>query len=97
MNKSDVACPRCGSRRVVFGEFTRGRTIGPVGAFGFRAFAARLSSLRAAVRCEPGMSACAACGMLWGQVSVDSLLTHLERFPTDEVRHWLSDRHDTPL
>ena len=93
----DASCPRCGSRRIVLGELTRGRTIGPAEPFNFRAFAARLSALRVGTRIQPAMAACAHCGLLWTQLNVDSLLTHLERFPSDEVRQWLRGRHDTPL
>lgn len=93
----DATCPRCGSRRIVLGELTRGRTIGPAEPFSFRAFAARLSSLRVGARVKPTMAACAHCGLLWSQLSVESLMTHLERFPSDEVRQWLRHAHDTPL
>lgn len=97
MPTSDAMCPRCSSRSIVLGELTRGRTIGPSEPFGFRAFAARLSSIRAGAPVKPAMAACAHCGLVWGQLNVDSLLSHLERFPSDEVKAWLRREHDTPL
>jgi hypothetical protein len=42
---STPICPRCQSPRVVLGEVTRGRTLGAAESFGFRAYAARLSSI----------------------------------------------------
>ena len=97
MSASDASCPRCSSRRIVLRELARGRTIGPAEPFGFRAFAARFSSLRNGARVQPAMAACAQCGLIWGQLSVDSLLTHLEKFPSEDVEAWLKNAHDTPL
>lgn len=97
MTTTDAMCPRCTSRRIVLGEITRGRTIGPSEPFGFRAFAARFSSLRSGVRVQPSFAACAHCGLVWGQLSVERLLTHLETFPTPDVKTWLKREHDTPL
>ncbi|MDQ2666188.1 MAG: hypothetical protein M3Z05_09280 [Gemmatimonadota bacterium] len=93
----DPVCPRCGSKRIVLGELTRGRTIGPVEALGFRAFAARLSSLRIGARVDPGMAACGHCGLVWGQVQVGSLLNHLEQHASTEVLRWLRSERETPL
>ena len=97
MSQSDDACPRCCGRRIVFGELSRGIMVGPSEGFTFRAFASRLSWLRNGAKLSPNMAACATCGLVWGQVSVDNLLAHLERLPTPEVRHWLKSAHDTPL
>ena len=43
------------------------------------------------------MAACAQCGLIWGQLSVDSLLAHLEKFPSEDVEAWLKHAHNTPL
>lgn len=97
MTATDPSCPRCGSRRIVLGELTRGRTIGPVESLGFRAFAARLSSLRRGARMEPGVAACGHCGLVWGQVQPGALLNHLEEHASSEVERWLRTERDTPL
>lgn len=93
----EVGCPRCQSRRVVLGEVTRGRTIGPAEAFGFRAYAASFSAIRTGVSVSPGMCACAECGLLWGEVLVDRLLAHLGQFPSSEVEAWLERAPQSPI
>lgn len=97
MKPREDACPRCASRRIVLGEIAPGRTIGPAAAFSFRAFASSLTRLRRGARVSPNMAACARCGLVWGEVSVNGLLSPLETFPTDEVSAWLQSRNDTPL
>jgi hypothetical protein len=97
MSDSNDACPRCGSRRIVLGELTRGRTIGPSEPFNFRAFAAQLSSLRKGARLSANVAACSQCGLVWGQVAVGRLLQHLESFPTDELASWLASSRNTPI
>lgn len=91
------ACPQCGSRRIVMGELTYRVMIGLAGKFSFRAFASRFSFMRVGAKLNPNMAACAHCGLVWGQVSVDSLMRHLETIPTADVKHWLRGEHDTPL
>jgi hypothetical protein len=93
----DITCPRCQSRRVILGEVTRGRTIGVAESFGFRAYAARFSSMRRGVNVSPGMCACAECGLLWGEVKADLLIAHLRHLPTDEVEAWLDRMPQTPI
>ena len=97
MATTETQCPKCGSGRIVFGELTRGRTIGPAEGLGFRAFASRLSSLRSGVKIRSQMCACSVCGLVWGQIAPDQLHEHLEKFATDDAKHWLRSANDTPL
>ena len=97
MASSDTQCLQCGSRRIVFGEMTPGRTIGPVNPVGFRAFAARLSSVRKGVKIKSTICACAGCGLVWGHLVPDQLIEHLEKFATDETTDWLRSTRDIPL
>lgn len=97
MRDQSDACPRCGSRRIVLGELTRGRTIGPAEPFSFRAFASQLFLIRKGARIEPEMAACAQCGLIWGEVKVRHLFNHLQSFPTDDLAKWLKSGHDTPI
>ncbi len=85
MSDLNPTCPRCGSRRIVLGELTRGRTIGPAEPFHFRAFASQLSAIRKGARIEPGVAACSQCGLVWGEVKVGRLFSHLESFPTGDL------------
>ena len=96
MPNSEEACPRCGSPRIVLGELTRGRTNGATDAFGFRAFASRFTSIRTGTEMSPAVSACAHCGMVWGQVSVTKLQRHLEKLPSAEITKWLPTESDLP-
>ena len=97
MFSTDTQCPKCGSGRIVFGELTRGRTIGPAEALGFRAFASRLSSLRKGVEMKSAVCACSMCGLVWGHIIPDLLVQQLDRLPTDEAKRWLRSADDTPL
>lgn len=96
MSNAD-ACPRCGSKRIVFGEFTRGRTIGVHEPNRFRAFASKMSWLRKGAEVSPNMVACSQCGLVWGEVKVSKLFEHLESFPSDDLAHWLKSSSDTPI
>ncbi len=97
MTRPQDACPRCSSRRIVLGEITRGITIGSAGSFSFRAFASRLSWMRKGTAVPQNMAACVHCGLIWGQVSVNNLLQHLETLPGKELAAWLTSRNDTPI
>lgn len=98
MNReSDTACPRCHSLRVVLGEVTRGRTLGAAEAFGFRAYAARLSSIRKGVAVTPGMCACSECGLVWGQLAPARLLAQLRQLATPDVQDWLNSVRPSPI
>jgi hypothetical protein len=97
MHQPTDACPRCGSRRIVLGELTRGRTIGPAEPFSFRAFASQLSAIREGAKLDPEMAACSQCGLVWGEVNVRRLFKSLESFPTDDLAQWLRSRNDTPI
>ena len=95
--KRDTTCPRCRNPRVVLGEVTRGRTLGTAEAFGFRAYAARLSSLRSGVTVTPGMCACVECGLVWGELEPTTLMAQLRLLASDEVREWLEELPPIPL
>ncbi|CAN5887392.1 hypothetical protein BH11GEM1_BH11GEM1_33210 [soil metagenome] len=97
MASTDTQCPQCGSRRIVFGELTQGRVMGWSAPYAFRAFAARLSSMRSGVKIRSQMCACSSCGLVWGQIAPNQLIDHLDKFATDDARHWLSSGNDTPL
>jgi hypothetical protein len=97
MKEESDACPRCGSRRIVLGELSRGRTIGPSESFTFRAFGAQLSALRTGAKIDPEVAACSRCGLIWGEVKVRHLLQHLERFPGPDLAKWLKSANDTPI
>jgi hypothetical protein len=90
-------CPRCRSPWVVLGEVTRGRTLGAAESFGFRAYAARLSSFRRGVAVTRGMCACSECGLLWGQLAPELLLSQLRQLATSDVREWLDSARPSPI
>ncbi len=97
MGDASDACPRCGSHRIVLGEVTRGRTIGPAEPLSFRAFAAQLSMIRKGAKLKPEMAACSQCGLVWGEVKVVTLFNHLQSFPNEDLAHWLKSANDTPI
>ena len=95
--ETNVSCSRCASPRVVLGEVTRGRTLGAAESFGFRAYAARLSSLRSGVAVTPGMCACSACGLVWGELAPARLLAQLRQFAPADVQEWLDSGKPAPI
>jgi hypothetical protein len=97
MSDTSPACPRCGSRRIVLGELTPGRTIGPAAPYCFRAFASQFSALRKGAKIDPGAAACSQCGLVWSEVKVSRLFAHLESFPTDDLADWLRSSSNTPV
>ena len=97
MSEEKYACPRCGTHRIVMGELTRGRTIGPVPKFSFRAFGSQLSWLRKGAELLPSFAACSNCGLVWSEVRVSRLHQQLERFPGEELQQWLRSPVDTPI
>ena len=97
MKSPGSVCPSCGSGRIVFGELTQGRVMGWSAPYAFRAFAARLSSVRSGVKIMSQICACSQCGLVWGQIATDLLVEHLEKFATDETKRWLRSTNDTPL
>ncbi|MDB4892126.1 MAG: hypothetical protein JWL61_3981 [Gemmatimonadetes bacterium] len=97
MSDASTSCPRCGSRRIVLGELTMGRTIGPAEPLTFRAFASRFSSIRKGAKTDPGAAACSQCGLVWSEVKVSRLFDHLESFPTDDLADWLRSSNNTPV
>jgi transcription elongation factor Elf1 len=97
MSDTSPSCPRCGSRRIVLGELTRGRTIGPAEPFSFRAFASQFSAIRKGAKIDPGVAACSQCGLIWGEVKVARLFDHLESFPTEDLADWLHSSNNTPV
>jgi hypothetical protein len=90
-------CPRCQSPRIVFGEVTRGRTLGLSESFGFRAYAARLSAFRKGVAVTPAMCACSHCGLVWGELEPLRLLGQLRQLASAEVQEWLDATPPVPL
>ena len=96
-HSSRTVCPRCQSARIVLGEVTRGRTLGPSEPFGFRAYAARLSSIRTGVPMTPGVCACSECGLVWGELAPARLLAQLRQFANADVADWLSSSRPVPL
>lgn len=97
MSAASDQCPRCGSRRIILGELSRGRQIGPSEAFNFRAFSAQLSAIRKGAKIDPGVAACSHCGLVWTEVKVARLFDHLESFPTDDLADWLRSSRNTPI
>ena len=97
MTSPFTQCPKCGSGRIVFGELTQGRVMGWSAPYAFRAFAARLSSMRSGVKIRSQMCACSICGLVWGQIAPNQLIEHIKRFATDEAEDWLRSEKDTPL
>lgn len=94
---ANTHCPRCQSPRIVFGEVTRGRTLGLSESFGFRAFAARLSAFRKGIAVTPAMSACSHCGLVWGELEPSRLLAQLRQLASPEVEEWLDAAPPRPL
>jgi transcription elongation factor Elf1 len=97
MKNASDCCPRCGSRRIVIGELTMGRSIGPAAPLSFRAFASQLSSIRKGAKIDPGVAACSQCGLVWCEVKVARLFEHLESFPSDDLADWLRSSTNTPV
>src|SRR5450759_1853444 len=97
MNAPSDQCPRCGSRRIVLGELSRGRQIGPSEAFNFRAFSAKMSMIRKGAKVDSGVAACSHCGLVWTEVKVGRLFDHLESHPNDELAEWLRSSQNTPI
>jgi predicted RNA-binding Zn-ribbon protein involved in translation (DUF1610 family) len=97
MIEANLKCPNCGSRRVVVGEFAQGLTIGAPAQTRFRAFAARLPSMRSGAAVEAGAFACAQCGTVWSRMKPEDLLQHLERIGSSEVLDWIRQGADVPL
>ena len=97
MNAANDLCPRCGTRRIVIGELSRGRQIGPSEAFNFRAFASLFSSVRRGAKVDPHFAACSQCGLVWTEVKLSRLFDHLESFPTDDLATWLRSSRNTPI
>jgi hypothetical protein len=97
MSAASDMCPRCGSRRIVLGELSRGRQIGPAESYNFRAFAARFSAIRKGAKVDPGFAACSHCGLVWTEVAVSRLFNHLESHPTDDLADWLGSSRNTPV
>jgi transcription elongation factor Elf1 len=97
MSDTNPCCPRCGSRRIVIGELTPGRSIGPTAPLSFRAYASQFSAIRKGAKIDPGVAACSQCGLVWGEVKVTRLFEHLESFPTDDLADWLRSSNNTPV
>ena len=81
---NEEKCPRCGKDLVVHG------TVGVRG--GFRPKELKLFSLSfqiPRVTVPTGFAACAACGLLWGQIDAASLRQKLHDLGNDEIKKHL--------
>ena len=77
-------CPRCGKALVVHGSMFR--------AGGFRPEELRLFSLSfqlPEVPVRSGYAACAGCGLVWGELDIDTLRQKLHDLGNDAVRERL--------